>query len=182
MNFSHIPINNVVVFFVYHNDNIRILNIYRLAQLRPGLIIEPGSPAAGLQAAAAAAAAATAGKTGSGKTRAAFYLKTTPLTRASRRLCHSTARLRHFCRKPGKLLDMKAVKVDAAAKMTGMSEKKIRQLNSFTTKKRVKMAIVVKRLGQENDEKQDWLVLTPKSKMAKPEKVCEHELVLNLQY
>merc|ERR1712241_1062494 len=54
--------------------------------------------------------------------------------------------------------------------MTGMSEKKVRQLNSFKEKKRVKMSIVVKRLGQENDEKQDWLVLTPKSKMAKPEK------------
>ena len=143
----------------------------RLAQLRPGLIIEPGSPASGLQAAAAAAAAATAGKTGSGKTRAAFYLKTTPFTRASRRLCPSIARLRHFCRKPGKLIDMKAIKADAGAKMIGMSEKKVRQLNSFKEKKRVKMSVVVKRLGQDNDEKQEWLVLTPKSKMAKPEKV-----------
>ena len=40
----------------------------RLAQNRPGLIIEPGSPAKG------------------GKTRAAFYLRTTPLTRAARRV------------------------------------------------------------------------------------------------
>lgn len=143
---------------------------YRLAQLRPGLIIEPGSPASGLQA-AAAAAAATSGKTGSGKTRAAFYLKTTPLTRAARRLCPSIARLRHFCRKPGKLIDMKAIKVDAAAKMNGMSEKKVRHLNSFKVKTRVKMSVVVKRLGQENDKEQEWLVLTPKNKIPKPEKV-----------
>ena len=33
------------------------------------------------------------------------------------------------------------------------------------------MSVVVKRLGQENDDKQEWLVLTPKNKMAKPEKV-----------
>ena len=135
------------------------------------MIIEPGSPASGLQAAAAAAAAATAGKTGSGKTRAAFYLKTTPLTRASRRLCPSIARLRHFCRKPGKLIDMKAIKADAGAKMTGMSEKKVRHLNAFTAKVRVNMSVVVKRLGQDNDEKQEWLVLTPKNKIPKPEKV-----------
>ena len=66
---------------------------------------------------------------------------------------------------------MKAIKVDAAAKMNGMSEKKVRHLNSFKEKTRVKMSVVVKRLGQENDDKQEWLVLTPKSKMAKPEKV-----------
>ena len=143
---------------------------HRLAQLRPGLIIEPGSPASSLTA-AAAAAAATAGKTGSGKTRAAFYLKTTPFTRASRRLCPSIARLRHFCRKPGKLIDMKAIKVDAAAKMSGMSEKKVRHLNSFKEKTRVKMSVVVKRLGQDNDDKQEWLVLTPKNKLPQPEKV-----------
>ena len=66
---------------------------------------------------------------------------------------------------------MKAIKVDAAAKMSGMSEKKVRNLNSFKQKTRVKMSVVVKRLGQENDDKQEWLVLTPKNKMAKPEKV-----------
>ena len=116
----------------------KYFQLCRLAQLRPGLIIEPGSPASN-PLAKAAAEAATAGKTGSGKTRAAFYLKTTPFTRASRRLCPSIARLRHFCRKPGKLIDMKAIKVDAAAKMTGMSEKKVRQLNSFKEKTRVKL-------------------------------------------
>jgi len=150
-------------------DKTSLSTAQRLAQLRPGLIIEPGSPASN-PLAKAAAEAATAGKTGSGKTRAAFYLKTTPFTRASRRLCPSIARLRHFCRKPGKLIDMKAIKVDAAAKMTGMSEKKVRQLNSFKEKTRVKMSVVVKRLGQDNDEKQEWLVLTPKHKIPQPEK------------
>ena len=68
---------------------------------------------------------------------------------------------------------MKAIKVDAAAKMTGMSEKKVRQLNSFKEKTRVKMSVVVKRLGQDNDEKQEWLVLTPKHKIPQPEKVFQ---------
>ena len=73
---------------------------------------------------------------------------------------------------------MKAIKVDAAAKMSGMSEKKVRNLNSFKQKTRVKMSVVVKRLGQENDDKQEWLVLTPKNKMAKPEKVRSATIVL----
>ena len=63
----------------------------RLAQLRPGLIIEPGSPSKG------------------GKTRAAFFLRTTPLTRAARRV--TAARLTHYARRPTKLIDMKAMKV-----------------------------------------------------------------------
>merc|ERR1719431_1771625 len=61
----------------------------RLAQLRPGLIIEPGSPSKG------------------GKTRAAFFLRTTPLTRAARRV--TAARLTHYARRPTKLIDMKAM-------------------------------------------------------------------------
>merc|ERR1719318_707050 len=64
----------------------------RLAQLRPGLIIEPGSPAKG------------------GKTRAAFFLRTTPLTRAARRV--TTTRLSHFARRPTKLIDMKALRAE----------------------------------------------------------------------
>ncbi|QQP49605.1 MTA1like CG2244PBlike [Caligus rogercresseyi] len=73
----------------------------KLAQLRPGLIIEPGSPAGG------------GNKPGSGKTRAAFYLRTTPLTRASRRICRSLINMTHFARKSGTPIDMKGVKADA---------------------------------------------------------------------
>merc|ERR1719391_146468 len=109
-------------------------------------------------------------KSGSGKTRAAFFLRATPLTRASRRLCTSLAKLTHYARKPGKLIDMKAVKADAATKMTGMSEKRIRTLNSFHPRSRVKMDVVVKRLGQSDDSIHQWLVLTPRDQLPKPEK------------
>ena len=71
-------------------------------------LIEPGSPAPLMPNS----------KSGSGKTRAAFYLRTTPLMRASRRVC-TNIKLKHHARKPGKAIDMKAVKADAAAKMSG---------------------------------------------------------------
>ena len=38
--------------------------------------------------------------------------------RASRRVC-TNIKLKHHARKPGKAIDMKAVKADAAAKMSG---------------------------------------------------------------
>ncbi len=141
-------------------DKTSLTTAARLAQLRPGLIIEPGSPAPLMP---------TPGKTGSGKTRAAFYLRTTPLMRAARRVC-TNIKLRHHARKPGKAIDMKAVKSEGATKMTGFSESRVRTLNSFSARTRIKMAEVVKKLGQNDDEEQKWLILTPKDELPKPEK------------
>ena len=141
-------------------DKTSLSTAARLAQLRPGLIIEPGSPAPLMP---------TPGKTGSGKTRAAFYLRTTPLMRASRRVCPNV-KLRHHARKPGKVIDIKAIKAEAATNMKGYSESRVRTLNTFNTRTRVKMAEVVKRLGQKDDAVQEWLVLTPKDEIPKPVK------------
>ena len=52
----------------------------------------------------------------------------------------------------------------------GMSEKRIRTLNSFHPRSRVKMDVVVKRLGQSDDSIHQWLVLTPRDQLPKPEK------------
>ena len=43
-------------------------------------------------------------------------------------------------------------------------------MNSFNATVRVNMGVVVKRLGQKDDDVQEWLVLTPKDKIPKPEK------------
>jgi len=142
-------------------DKTSLSTAARLAQLRPGLIIEPGSPAPLMPT--------MPGKPGSGKTRAAFYLRTTPLLRAARRVC-TGVKLRHHARKPGKVVDIKALKVDAASKMTGYSESRVRTLNTFNVRTRVTMGVVVKRLGQKDDDEQEWLILTPKEKIPKPEK------------
>ena len=140
-------------------DKTSLSTAARLAQLRPGLIIEPGSPAPLLPNS----------KSGSGKTRAAFFLRTTPLMRAARRVC-TNVKLKHHARKPGKAIDIKAVKADAAEKMKGYNEARVRTLNGFTAKSRVNMEVVIKRLGQTNIDTQEWLILTPKDKIPKPEK------------
>jgi len=116
----------------------------RLAQNRPGLIIEPGSPAKG------------------GKTRAAFYLRTTPLTRAARRV--TATRLKHFARRPNKLIDMKGVRAEAVPLLAG----RVAGLVRFNTRQRAPIAEMCVRMGQSDSRQQQWLVLD--NKHAAPEK------------
>jgi len=109
----------------------------RLAQLRPGLIIEPGSPSKG------------------GKTRAAFFLRTTPLTRAARRV--TAARLSHYARRPTKLIDMKAMKVEVTPKLA--DKERVVALNQYRARQRAPIGEMCVRMGQTDSRKQEWLVL-----------------------
>jgi metastasis-associated protein MTA len=127
----------------------------RLAQLRPGLIIEPGSPSMGQ-------------KNGKGKTRPAFFLRTTPIARAARQICRKMQDIRRAARRPGKTLEMKAIKVETKAQVVNLDSKKIRQYNTFKVRDRADMEAVCKKLGQKDIEKQEWLVLTPKDMMPQP--------------
>lgn len=70
----------------------------------------------------------------------------------------------------GKPIDIKAIKADASAKMTGFSESRVRSLNTFRPKERGNMEAVVKKLGQTDIAIQEWLILTPKDQIPKPEK------------
>jgi metastasis-associated protein MTA len=109
----------------------------RLAQLRPGLIIEPGSPSKG------------------GKTRAAFFLLTTPLTRAARRV--TAARLNHYARRPTKLIDMKAMRAEVVPRLSSAAH--VTALNQFCKRARAPLAEMCVRMGQSDSKKQEWLVL-----------------------
>ena len=97
---------------------------------------------------------AVTSKAGSGKARAAFYLRTTPMTRASRRLCRASVKLTHHARCLGKAIDLKAVKAETITKAALLDPKTIRKLNGFRPKSRVNMEVVVKRLGMKEIAKQ----------------------------
>jgi len=71
----------------------RSLNTSKLTAHRPGLVIEPGSPSKA-----------------AGKTRVAFFLRTTPLMRGSRRVNGHLQLLKHHSRRPNKLIDLKALR------------------------------------------------------------------------
>ena len=97
----------------------------RLIQNRPGLIIEPGSPAK------------------VGKTRAAFFLRTTPLTRAARRA--SDTKLSHFARRPNKLIDMKTIRTEVIPLLS--SKDKVVALTKFSKKIRTPIFDLCSRKG-----------------------------------
>ena len=65
---------------------------------------------------------------------------------------------------------MKAVKAATLAKATKLTAEAIRKLNKFSKKSRSDVDTIVKKLGIEDFSVQDWLVLTPKDKIPKPEK------------
>ena len=102
----------------------------RLIQNRPGLIIEPGSPVK------------------VGKTRAAFFLRTTPLTRAARRASHT--KLSHFAKRPNKLIDMKTIRSEVIPLLS--SRDKVVALIKFSSKKRAPIVDLCPRMGQTDDE------------------------------
>jgi len=122
----------------------------RLIQNRPGLIIEPGSPVK------------------VGKTRAAFFLRTTPLTRAARRA--SKTKLSHFARRPNKLIDMKTIRAEVVPGLS--SRDTVVALTKFQPKTRAPIVDICKRMGQTEDQVVEWLVInnqnTPPEKEAFP--------------
>ena len=127
-----------------------INNAARLIQNRPGLIIEPGSPVK------------------VGKTRAAFFLRTTPLTRAARRA--SKTKLTHFARKPHKLIDMKTIRAEVLPTLT--DKENVMTLTKFHPRTRTPIVEMTKKMGQTETEVPDWVVIdnkhTPPEKEAFP--------------
>ena len=66
----------------------------------------------------------------------------------------ATRSLRRAARRPGKTVEMKAIKAETKSKVAKMESKEIRQCNSFTERKRPPMDDVVKKLGQKDLKKQ----------------------------
>jgi len=120
----------------------RSLNTSKLTAHRPGLVIEPGSPSKA-----------------AGKTRVAFFLRTTPLMRGSRRVNGHLQLLKHHSRRPNKLIDLKALRARSLPLLAGQD--KVKALCSFKPKVRVPMSEICRRLGQTDHSIQEWLVLGP---------------------
>ena len=103
-----------------------------------------------------------------GKTRAAFFLRTTPLTRAAR--VASKTKLRHFARKPSMLIDMKTIRAEVLPTLS--SKEKIVSMTRFRTKTRAPIVTMTVKMGQEVSEVPDWVVIdnkhTPPDKEAFP--------------
>nr|CAD7405262.1 unnamed protein product [Timema poppensis] len=105
------------------------------------------------------------------KTRTAFYLCTTPLTRISRRLCRHLIQPRHAARAPFWPINIPSVKQECQLHMAGKSVLELRELLRYRKKERGSVTHIANRLGQPNLITPEWLILTPKDMMPLPEHV-----------
>ncbi|XP_040175522.1 metastasis-associated protein MTA1 [Anopheles arabiensis] len=106
------------------------------------------------------------------KTRTAFYLHTTLTTRLSRRLCRHIIRSKKAARQPSYAINIASVKQEFANAEAGKSASDIRRLLTFRKKDRGSVTQIANRLGNPGVSVNEWLVLTPKENMPKPDVVA----------
>lgn len=106
------------------------------------------------------------------KTRTAFYLCTTPLTRISRRLCKHIMRPRHAARAPFFAINIQAVKQECNAQMIGKSLAELKQLLIYRKRNRGSVTNIATRLGNPGNVTPQWLILTDKENLPKPDYVA----------
>ncbi|KAK9884029.1 hypothetical protein WA026_004962 [Henosepilachna vigintioctopunctata] len=106
------------------------------------------------------------------KTRTAFYLHTTPLTRISRRLCRNIMRPRHAARSPFFPINIQAVKMECSAHMNGKSSEELKRLLLYRKRSRGSVTAIATRLGNPGNVTAQWLILTDKDNLPKPDRVA----------
>lgn len=106
------------------------------------------------------------------KTRTAFYLLTTPLTRLSRRLCRQIMRPRHAARAPFFAINIQAVKQECTAQMVNKTPQEFQQLLTYRKKNRGSVTAIATRLGRPSPITPQWLILTDKALLPQPDVVA----------
>ncbi|KAL1110311.1 hypothetical protein AAG570_007844 [Ranatra chinensis] len=108
------------------------------------------------------------------KTRSAFYLATTPLTRLSRRLCRSLLLSRHAARAPFWPINVQAIKQECQHQMSGKNIIELKALLRMRRKDRGSVTQIATRLGLARNHElivPDWLAPTEKEKLPKSDKI-----------
>lgn len=106
------------------------------------------------------------------KTRTAFYLLTTPLTRLSRRLCRQIMRPRHAARAPFFAINIQAVKQECTTQMVNKSQPELQSLMTYRKKNRGSVTAIATKLGRPGPVTPQWLILTDKSLLPQPDIVA----------
>ncbi|XP_056648373.1 metastasis-associated protein MTA3 isoform X2 [Diorhabda sublineata] len=106
------------------------------------------------------------------KTRTAFYLYTTPITRISRRLCRHIMRPRHAARAPYFAINIQAVKQECSIQMEGKTICELKQLLVYRKKNRGSVTAIATRLGRPGAVVPQWLILTAKEQLPQPDRVA----------
>ncbi|KAF4517294.1 hypothetical protein B566_EDAN008628 [Ephemera danica] len=105
------------------------------------------------------------------KTRTAFYLCSTPLTRISRRLCRSLLLPRHAARAPFWPINIGAVKQECQLQITGKSLAELRELTRYRKKERGSVTNIATALARGELIVPEWLAPTDKALIPRSEQI-----------
>lgn len=125
------------------------------------------------------------------KTRSAFYLQTTVTTRLSRKLCRNVIKSKKAARQPSYAISLTTVKTECKTFInihfkfiifffmilvaTAIANVNITDMKAFLKykkKDRGSVTLIANRLGNPATTGCEWLQLTPREQMPKPEKVA----------
>lgn len=103
------------------------------------------------------------------KTRTAFYLRTTPSTRVSRRLCRHLVKPRHAARAPFTPINIQAVKQEFATRVARHGAMfDLKQLLVYGQRQRGSVTQIANRLGNPGPVTPAWLLLTARDLLPQP--------------
>ncbi|XP_075147431.1 metastasis associated 1-like isoform X1 [Haematobia irritans] len=103
------------------------------------------------------------------KTRTAFYLHTNAMTRLARIMCRNLIKPKRAARQTSYAINTQLVKQEFSNRMSGKSEAEIKNLLLLKNKDRGSVTKIANRLGSPGSGPHEWLILTPKDKMPKPD-------------
>lgn len=109
------------------------------------------------------------------KTRTAFYLATTPLTRLSRRLCRNFLQCRHAARSPFWSINAQAIKQECQQQIATKNPLELRALLHYKRKDRGSVTNIATRLGHARNYElivPDWLAPTERDKIPRSERIA----------
>uniref|UniRef100_A0A0A9YZT3 Metastasis-associated protein MTA1 n=1 Tax=Lygus hesperus TaxID=30085 RepID=A0A0A9YZT3_LYGHE len=109
------------------------------------------------------------------KTRTAFYLATTPLTRIARRLCRNLLMSRHAARSPFWMINVQAIKQECQSLIAGKNIVELRSLLVYKRKDRGSVTNIATRLGLARNHElivPEWLSPTPPEHIPRSERIA----------
>ncbi|CAG9764004.1 unnamed protein product [Ceutorhynchus assimilis] len=107
------------------------------------------------------------------KTRTAFFLLTTAMTRLSRRLCRQIMRPRHAARCPSFAINIQVVKQECTTQMATKSQQELQMLLVYQKKNRGSVTAIATKLGRATPSiTPAWLLLTDKALLPQPDVVA----------
>ncbi|KAL9871272.1 metastasis associated 1-like isoform 3-T6 [Glossina fuscipes fuscipes] len=105
------------------------------------------------------------------KTRTAFYLQTNPMTRLARIICRNVIKPKKAARQTSYAINTQLIKQEFNARVTVRSAAEIKKLLLLKKKERGSVTKIANRLGSPGIGPHEWLILTPKDKLPKPDVV-----------